>query len=81
MSAFSPDQEAEIVALVRRETARLETLVRQLQGATPMAGTGSPGGTIAAPVGSLYRNTSGGAGTTVYVKESGGSTTAGWVGK
>jgi parallel beta-helix repeat protein len=48
-------------------------------GAFHGSGTGAPSG--AWPVGSTYRRTDGGAGTTFYVKESGGSTSAGWVGK
>jgi hypothetical protein len=44
----------------------------------PLSGFGSPVVTIAAPVGSLYINLSGGA-NSLFLKESGGSTTAGWV--
>lgn len=44
-------------------------------------GAGSPAGVVAAPVGSLYLNTSGGASTTLYVKESGANGNSGWVGK
>jgi len=43
-------------------------------------GTGSPEGVLTAPVGSLYLDQSGSAGTTLYVKESGTGNT-GWVGK
>ena len=43
-------------------------------------GTGSPETVITAPVGSLYTNTTGGAGTTLYIKESGTGNT-GWVAK
>lgn len=43
-------------------------------------GTGTPEGSLTAPVGSLYSRTDGGAGTTLYVKESGTGNT-GWVGK
>lgn len=43
-------------------------------------GAGTPEGAIAAAVGSLYTNTTGGAGTTLYVKESGVGST-GWVAK
>lgn len=46
-----------------------------------LVGTGSPNGLIAAPLGTLYVSTAGGSGTTLYVKESGGSTNSGWVGK
>lgn len=43
-------------------------------------GAGSPEGVITAPPGSLYSNTSGGAGTTLYVKETGTGNT-GWAAK
>jgi hypothetical protein len=46
------------------------------------AGTGDPNGQIASAVGSLYIRTDGGAGTTLYVKESGAyNINTGWVGK
>lgn len=45
-----------------------------------IAGTGSPEGVWAAPVGSIYQRTDGGAGTCFYVKESGTGNT-GWVAK
>jgi hypothetical protein len=44
------------------------------------AGTGTPEGAIVSGVGGLWRRTDGGAGTTLYVKESGTSNT-GWIGK
>ncbi len=44
------------------------------------SGSGSPEGVVTAPVGSLYTRTDGGAGTTLYVKESGSGNT-GWVAK
>ena len=43
-------------------------------------GTGSPETVVTAPVGSLYLRSDGGAGTTLYVKETGTGNT-GWVGK
>jgi hypothetical protein len=43
-------------------------------------GTGSPEGVVAAPVGSTYRRTDGGAGTSIYQKEA-NTTSAGWVAK
>lgn len=60
-------------------------------GPLDMAGSGSPEGVVSAPVGSTWRRTDGGSGSTFYVKESGygdlygdpygdaGNT--GWVGK
>lgn len=44
-------------------------------------GTGSPEGVVAAPVGSTFYRTDGGTGTAFYVKETGGSTSTGWVAK
>lgn len=44
------------------------------------AGSGSPESAVTAPVGSMYSRTDGGAGTSLYVKESGSGNT-GWVGK
>jgi hypothetical protein len=44
------------------------------------AGTGIPNGAVTAPVGSLFSNLSGGAGATLWVKESGAGNT-GWVAK
>lgn len=44
------------------------------------SGTGSPEGAVSASPGSLYTNESGGAGATLYVKESGTGST-GWVAK
>lgn len=49
-------------------------------GIRDLTGAGSPETVITAPVGSTYRRTNGGAGTTFYVKESGVGNT-GWVGK
>lgn len=42
--------------------------------------SGSPEGQLARPVGSLVVNIAGGAGTTLYAKQGGGSTNVGWVG-
>lgn len=45
-----------------------------------LAGSGTPEGAVTAPIGSTYRRTNGGAGTSFYVKESGTGNT-GWVAK
>ena len=45
------------------------------------SGTGSPEGVVAAPVGSIYTNISGGASTTLYIKTSGAATSTGWTAK
>jgi hypothetical protein len=63
------------------------TLIRQLQGrvaaleAGVRSGLGSPEGVVAAPVGTLFRRTNGSTSTVLYVKETGGSTSSGWVAK
>lgn len=44
------------------------------------SGVGTPEGVVTAPVGSLYTNTSGGAGSTLYVKQTGTGNT-GWAAK
>lgn len=46
-----------------------------------MWGTATPEGAIAAGIGSVFRRTDGGAGTSLYIKESGAATNSGWVGK
>jgi hypothetical protein len=43
-------------------------------------GSGTPESVVTAPVGAIYHRTNGGAGTSLYVKESGAGNT-GWVGK
>lgn len=60
------------VASVEGNTIITSTTIR--------TGTGSPEGVVTAPVGTLYLNSTGGAGTTLYVKESGTGNT-GWIGK
>ena len=52
-----------------------------VNGATIQASTGSPNGVVTGNPGDLYLNKSGGAGTTLYVKESGSATNTGWVAK
>ena len=51
-----------------------------LNGIGIVTGTSTPEGAVTAPVGSLFLRTDGGAGTTLYVKESGAGNT-GWVAK
>ena len=45
------------------------------------AGTGDPDTVVVAEVGSLFLRTDGGAGTSLYVKESGSGTSSGWTPK
>ena len=48
--------------------------------ALPLTGAGTPEGVVAAPVGTLFLRTDGGAATTLYVKETGTGNT-GWAAK
>jgi hypothetical protein len=45
------------------------------------SGAVAPNNNVVGSVGDLYTNTSGGAGTTLYVKETGNGTNTGWVAK
>jgi hypothetical protein len=56
------------------------TLTLASTGVTWSARSGSPEGVVTAPPGSIYSDTNGGAGATLYVKESGTGNT-GWVAK
>jgi hypothetical protein len=86
VSAFTPEQQAEIGRLISGTFGDLGTLIRQLQG--PVAefqgrvrfGEGDPEGTVEAPVATLFLRTDGGAASTLYVKESGTGNT-GWQAK
>jgi hypothetical protein len=73
--------DARVAALVREELGRssLGVLVRAL-GSRVRAGAGSPEGAVAAPVGTVWLREDGGAGTTLYVKETGTGDT-GWAAK
>jgi hypothetical protein len=55
--------------------------VKISNGAEFHSGAGTPEGVVTAPVGSLYGRTDGGAGTTLYVKESGAGLNTGWIAK
>lgn len=65
-------------------SARFSTLhassVTLAGGVTVSTGAGAPEGVVTAPVGSMFLRNDGGAGSTLYVKESGSSNT-GWVAK
>lgn len=63
--------------------ADLKRFVERYQRPAPayvLQGAGSPEGAVVAPVGTLYLRSDGGAGTTLYVKESGDDEN-GWVAK
>lgn len=58
----------------------LTALVEAVATGVPLRGEGSPEGVVTADVGRLYVRTDGGAGTVLYVKESGAGST-GWAAK
>jgi len=49
--------------------------------AQQFSGSGDPNGNVMASPGAVYTNTAGGAGATLWVKESGANTNTGWVAK
>jgi hypothetical protein len=50
-------------------------------GSNVSSGAGTPEGVVAGSPGDLYVNTAGGAGATLWVKETGVSTKVGWIAK
>jgi hypothetical protein len=52
-----------------------------LNGNRIRSGSGNPNGSVNGSPGEMYLNTSGGAGTTLWIKEAGAGTNTGWVGK
>jgi hypothetical protein len=55
-------------------------VISRASGILDIIGSGDPEGAVTAPVGSMFRRTDGGAGTTLYIKESGTGNT-GWQAK
>ncbi len=84
-----PLTEADLLDTINREVlpalAALRTALNLMVALIATEGEGSPEGLVTADQGSLYLRSDGGAGTTLYVKESGGTgysaTSTGWVGK
>jgi hypothetical protein len=56
-------------------------IIDQQSNLKTLYGVGSPNGAVFGAIGSSFINKSGGAGTTLYIKESGVNTNTGWVGK
>ena len=94
MTVQSKTNLATRAAQVRNETAgfandeaRVGSLLQDIidscfaAGISFFTGAGSPAGVVTANPGSVYLNTNGGAGTTLYIKESGVGTNGGWVAK
>lgn len=66
---------------VQRDLDYLDGTTTKLLTLVPLVGVGNPNGVVTASPPSLYLNLSGGAGTTLWVKESGVQTNTGWIGK
>lgn len=60
---------------------RVVVAVNDLDDVRVLKGAGTPEGNVVGKVGQLYSRTDGGAGTSLYVKESGENTNTGWVAK
>jgi hypothetical protein len=65
---------------VQRNFEKIDRALRELA-LVDFIGSGDPNGVVTASPGATYRNRAGGAGTGLYVKESGVATNTGWVGK
>lgn len=70
-------------AVIWNGSAWVNTLVDTVAATRILAkhGSGSPNGAVTGSVGDLYTRSDGGAGSTLYVKESGAGTNTGWVAK
>ena len=90
--AFSQTNEDGILLLLQAVLGRGHSRVVELGSSTVTrvqigakasiyTGAGTPNGSQVGSPGDIYLNTSGGAATTLYVKESGANTNTGWVGK
>lgn len=64
-----------------REMAQWMVALRDVFRGAILIGSGSPEGVIRAKIGTLYLRRDGGAGTSLYVKESGDGQAAGWAAK
>jgi len=72
--AMHGDDKREIDALARSHANAIE-------GLRIYRGAGSPENVVLGSVGDMYLRTDGGAGTVLWIKESGTATTTGWVAK
>jgi hypothetical protein len=62
---------------VQRNFEKIDKVLRALE-LVDFIGTGDPNTIVTASPGATYRNRAGGAGTSLYVKESGVATNTGW---
>lgn len=79
MARTASNTEDELLHVIRDRSSGLDAFQARTLTAT-IRGTGSPEGVVAARPGTMYLNKSGGAGTTLYVKETGNGNT-GWAAK
>lgn len=83
--AAIPD-EALGIGTVKSEDDLAQFIQQTVQGMLPprppiTGGTGDPNGVVTGSPGNVYLNRSGGANTTIWIKESGVNTSTGWVAK
>jgi hypothetical protein len=81
----APDIAGLAVGATAQNTGRFTVLTADasatVAGAKISAGSGTPEGSVVGSVGDLFLRRDGGAGTTLYVKESGAATNTGWAAK
>ena len=76
-----PDQIPEYLSReLRRLEGELQSTYKFSNNVTVSTGRGTPEGVVSAPIGSMYLREDGGAGSSLYIKESGTSNT-GWAAK
>lgn len=68
-------------AAINRNFEQLAVLLEVIAQIPFFTGTGSPNGVVTSSPPAIYFNRAGGANVTIYIKESGTNTNAGWVGK
>ncbi len=76
-----PTDAEELLTPLKRLTQSWRLWAMGVTGGIVLYGTGSPNGQVTASPGRLYCDLAGGAGVTLYVKESGTNTNSGWIAK
>jgi hypothetical protein len=76
-----PTDAEEVLSPLKRLTIAWRLWCQGVTDGIVLYGIGTPEGKVTASPGRLYGNLSGGAGLTLYVKESGTNTNTGWVAK
>lgn len=81
VSVLVPSTKEPVVGVTRLIGRSWLNWVNGVTSRLPLAGVGSPEGVVTASPGKIYLNLLGGAGVTLWVKESGTSSNTGWISK